>query len=67
MSNVQSLHSTANLLQFLSVRNACSNFLNKNMNAKTCVGIYLYTKTHACMKMAEKAKSYSLRHLSTVF
>ena len=58
---VHALHVTSCLPE-----NACCEFLEKNMDAKNAVGIYFYAEAHACMEMAETAKSFALRHLSTV-
>ncbi|KAG1650863.1 Kelch-like protein 2 [Nymphon striatum] len=65
-SNVQALLSAANLLEVLSVRDACCDFLEKHMDVINCVGIHCFAESHACYDLQHKAKSFILRYFSDV-
>lgn len=60
-SNVQSLLSASNLLQVLTVRYACCDFLEKHMDVINCVGIHCFAEAHACSELQDKAKACVLK------
>ncbi len=64
--NVQSLLSAANLLEVLPVRDACCEFMQRNMDASNCLGIHCFAEAHACTDLQENAKRYTLGHFPDV-
>ncbi|CAB4054301.1 KLHL20 [Lepeophtheirus salmonis] len=60
--NVQSLLSASNLLEMLSVREACCQFLGRHMDETNVLGIQNYAEAHACMDLFNQAKAYALKH-----
>ena len=65
-TNVQSLLSVANLLEVLPVRDACCQFMEKNMDETNCLGIHCFAEAHACSELQEKAKIFTLRYFPEV-
>ena len=65
-SNVQSLLSAANLLEILSVRDACCQFMNKHMDTCNCIGIHCFAETHACAQLQHESKLFALKHFTDV-
>ncbi|XP_037094385.1 kelch-like protein diablo [Pollicipes pollicipes] len=65
-SNVQSLMAASNLVQVLAVRDACSLFMEKHMDASNCLGIHCFAETMNCERLQEVAKSYALTYFSDV-
>ena len=64
--NVQSLLSAANLLEVLPVRDACCQFMERNMDETNCLGIHCFAEAHACMDLKEKAKEFTLQYFPDV-
>lgn len=64
--NVQSLLSAANLLEVLQVRDACCQFLDRNMDETNCLGIHCFAEAHACTQLMLTAKSYVLKHFQDI-
>lgn len=60
-TNVQSLLSAANLLEVLPVRDACCQFLERNMEESNCIGIHCFAEAHACIDLQQKAKQFILK------
>ena len=54
-TNVQSLLSAANLLEVLPVRDACCQFMERNMDESNCLGIHCFAEAHACDDLQRKA------------
>ncbi|GAB6025875.1 hypothetical protein CHUAL_014049 [Chamberlinius hualienensis] len=65
-STVQALLSAANLLEILPVRDACCDFMLKNMDITNCLGINIFAESHACFDMQERAKNFALRYFPEV-
>ncbi|KAK3091829.1 hypothetical protein FSP39_022975 [Pinctada imbricata] len=64
--NVQSLLSASNLLEILSVKNACCHYLEQNMDETNCVGIHCFAEVHACEDLQHKSKDYILQNFTSV-
>ncbi len=64
--NAQHLLSAANMVQIISVREACCRFLEKEMDPGNCLGIHCFAEAHMCMSLAQSAKEYTLEHFSEV-
>ena len=64
--NVQSLLSAANLLEVLPVRDACCQFMERNMDETNCLGIHCFAEAHACTDLKEKAKEFTLQYFPDV-
>jgi len=64
--NVQSLLSAANLLEVLPVRDACCQFLDKNMDESNCLGIHCFAEIHSCTDLMNKAKTFVLKHFQEI-
>lgn len=64
--NVQNLLSAANLLEVLPVRDACCQFLDKNMDETNCLGIHCFAEVHSCNELMQKAKTYVLKHFQDI-
>ena len=46
--NCQNLLSAANLLEVMPDRDACCQFLDRNMDETNCLGIHCFAKVHSC-------------------
>ena len=64
--NVQSLLSASNLLEIISVKNACCHYLEQNMDEINCVGIHCFAEVHACDDLQQKSKDYILQNFNSV-
>ena len=64
--NVQSMLSAANLLEILPVRDACCQFLDKNMDESNCLGIHCFAEIHSCTDLMNKAKTFVLKHFQEI-
>ncbi|XP_035676155.1 kelch-like protein 6 [Branchiostoma floridae] len=64
--NVQSLFQAADMLQFYEVCNKCEKFLHGNVNEKTCLGIWTLADRVSRSRLAETAKSCSLKWFEKV-
>ncbi|XP_077983153.1 kelch-like protein 20 [Glandiceps talaboti] len=64
--NVQNLLVCSNLVQLTGVRNACCEFLEKQLHPSNCIGIWHFADVHSCHDLAEKAHQYVYEHLTEV-
>ena len=64
--NAQSLLSASNMLQILAVRDACCQFLEKEMDPGNCLGIHCFAETHNCTSLAGEAKRFALENFTDV-
>uniref|UniRef100_A0A6I8QNJ3 Kelch-like family member 30 n=1 Tax=Xenopus tropicalis TaxID=8364 RepID=A0A6I8QNJ3_XENTR len=65
-SNVESLIRTSNLLSFPAVRKVCSRYLQQQMDATNCLGIWEFGETHGCPEVAAKALSFLQENFEAV-
>lgn len=65
-SNVQQLLEAADLLQIQPVRDGCLNFLDRQLDATNCFGIYLFTERHSCLTLSKKAWAFALTNFHEV-
>ena len=65
-SNVQVLLPAANLLQLVAVRDACSGFLQSQLDPTNCLGIEAFADLHACPDLKMAAHMYAQRHFVDV-
>lgn len=64
--NVQSLMCAATLLQINSVRDACCDFLCKELDASNCLGIRALADSLACERLFEVAHKFTVENFETV-
>ena len=64
--NVQALLSASNLLEILPVKEACSQYLEQNMDEANSIGIHCFAEAHACADLERKSKRYILDHFTPV-
>ena len=64
--NVQSLLPAASVLQLNDVRQACSNYLQQQLDVDNCLGIKVFAEMHSCNKLESAASVYSSHHFSEV-
>ena len=57
-SNVHSLLSAASLLQFLTVENACYDFLRNSINTNNCLDIWNLADLHDCTELLDLAENF---------
>jgi kelch-like protein 2/3 len=65
-SNVQVLLPAANLLQLAAVRDACSAFLQSQLDPTNCLGIKAFADLHACPDLKMAAHMFAQRHFVDV-
>jgi hypothetical protein len=56
---VETLLSTARLLQLTAVVDACCSFLMKQLHPSNCIGIRLFADTQGCMDLLKVAHNYT--------
>nr|XP_006812423.1 PREDICTED: kelch-like protein 24-like [Saccoglossus kowalevskii] len=64
--NVQSLLEAANLFQIIPVRDACAEFLEKQLDMHNCLGIHHFADRYSCQELCEKAWHFSLENFPEV-
>uniref|UniRef100_A0A3Q3IZR7 BTB domain-containing protein n=1 Tax=Monopterus albus TaxID=43700 RepID=A0A3Q3IZR7_MONAL len=55
-SNVQSLLEAADLLQFISVKQACEEFLIRLLDVDNCLGMHAFAQLHLCPGLEREAR-----------
>ncbi|XP_029914324.1 kelch-like protein 20 [Myripristis murdjan] len=66
-ANVQALLAAANLLDIMAVREACCNFMERQMDEMNCVGIHCFAEAHSCKMLEKRSMDYILEHFSSVY
>ncbi|UYV71071.1 KLHL17 [Cordylochernes scorpioides] len=64
--NVQALLPVASLLQIPSVREACCQFLLRQLHPSNCLGIRSFADAHACQDLHARSHKYALRNFQEV-
>ncbi|KAM4771534.1 kelch-like protein 30 [Rhinophrynus dorsalis] len=64
--NVEGLIRTSNLLQFPAVRKVCSRYLQQQMDATNCLGIWEFGETYGCPEVTAKAWSFLQENFEAV-
>ncbi|XP_053315508.1 kelch-like protein 30 [Spea bombifrons] len=64
--NVEGLIRTSNLLHFPVVRKVCSRYLQQQMDATNCLGIWEFGETHGCPEVTAKAWSFLQENFEAV-
>lgn len=64
--NVQSILSAASILQLEHLKNACSDYLYKQLAPSNCLGIKAFAEVHGCPKLVEEAKKHAVSRFSKV-
>ncbi|XP_018540283.1 kelch-like protein 23 [Lates calcarifer] len=59
-SNVQSLLEAADLLQFISVKQACEDFLIRLLDVDNCLGMHAFAQLHLCPGLEREAQRLML-------
>lgn len=59
-STVQSLLEAADLLQFLSVKRACEEFLIRLLDVDNCIGMHAFAQLHLCPGLEREARRMML-------
>lgn len=59
-SNVQSLLEAADLLQFISVKQACEEFLIRLLDVDNCLGMHAFAELHLCPGLEREARRVML-------
>ncbi|XP_076447771.1 kelch-like protein 12 isoform X2 [Babylonia areolata] len=66
VENVQELLPAACLLQLTGVREACCQFLEKQLDSTNCLGIKIFAERHGCEALWAAADRFSVRHFEEV-
>ncbi|XP_033097091.1 kelch-like protein 2 [Anneissia japonica] len=64
--NVQTLLPAASLLQLNDVRDACCDFLQRQLHPTNCLGIRAFADIHSCSNLFAHAQGYTLQHFNDV-
>lgn len=56
--NVETILSTANILQIKEVVTACCNFLASRLHPSNCIGFSLFSESQGCMDLHQIAHAY---------
>ncbi|XP_030835316.1 kelch-like protein 3 isoform X2 [Strongylocentrotus purpuratus] len=64
--NVQTLLPAASLLQLNDVRDACCDFLQKQLHPTNCLGIRAFADVHSCSELYHYGQNYTMQHFSAV-
>lgn len=64
--NAESLLEAGDMLQFHDIRDAASEFLEKNLHSSNCLGMMLLSDAHQCKRLYELSWRMCLLHYETV-
>ena len=64
--NVQSILSASSVLQFQEVKQACSEFLRRQLDTDNCLGIKVFAEAYGCNDLRKAATVYSSHYFSQV-
>ncbi|XP_063297746.1 kelch-like protein 30 [Pelobates fuscus] len=64
--NVEGLIRTSNLLHFPAVRKVCSRYLQQQMDATNCLGIWEFGETYGCPEVIAKAWAFLQENFEAV-
>ena len=64
--NVQSILSAASVLQFQEVKQACSEFLRRQLDTDNCLGIKVFAEAYGCNDLKKAATVYSSHYFTQV-
>lgn len=56
--NVETILSTANVLQITEVVKACCDFLAARLHPSNCIGISIFSESQGCMDLHQVAHNY---------
>lgn len=65
--NVETLLSTACLMQLCEVVEACSRFLAQQLHPSNCLGIAVFAEHQSCASLLQKANAYTSEHFMQVY
>jgi len=51
---------------FTGVKQACSEFLEKQLDPSNCLGIRIFAENHGCESLRQAAELYSFKHFEDV-
>ena len=54
------------LFLILGVKQACSSFLEKQLDATNCLGIKIFAEQHNCKELLQAADSFCLKHYEEI-
>ena len=66
VENVESILSTASMLQFLRVEEACYDFLSNNIEVGNCVDVWNLSELHDCHELVERVETFIRGNFSLV-
>ncbi|NXP81308.1 KLH23 protein, partial [Ramphastos sulfuratus] len=64
--NVQSLLQAADLLQFVSVKKACEQFLVRHLDTDNCIGMHSFAEYHDCSELEKESRRLLLSQFEEV-
>ncbi|CAH1237931.1 KLHL24 [Branchiostoma lanceolatum] len=64
--NAQSLLEASNLLQVLPIKDACADFLQRQLDPSNCLGILQFADTMSCQQLLKAARKYVLKEFLEV-
>ncbi|KAM6070603.1 kelch-like protein 23 isoform 2-T2 [Chlamydotis macqueenii] len=65
--NVQSLLQAADLLQFVSVKKACEQFLVRHLDTDNCIGMHSFAEYHDCPELEKESRRILLGQFEEVW
>ncbi|NXP27299.1 KLH23 protein, partial [Scytalopus superciliaris] len=65
--NVQSLLQAADLLQFVSVKKACEQFLVRHLDTDNCIGMHSFAEYHDCSELEKESRRILLWQFEEVW
>lgn len=63
---MQVLLPASSLLQMVSVREACCNFLMRQLHPSNCLGIKSFADAHSCNELHKESHRFALHHFQDV-
>nr|XP_020645128.1 kelch-like protein 23 isoform X1 [Pogona vitticeps] len=65
--NVQTLLQAADLLQFISVKQACEQFLIRHLDVDNCLGMHSFAEYHVCSELEKESRRILLSRYQEVW
>ncbi|KAI4816995.1 hypothetical protein KUCAC02_009291, partial [Chaenocephalus aceratus] len=64
--NAESLLEAGDMLEFQDIRDACAEFLERNLHPSNCLGMLLLSDAHQCIKLSELSWGMCLSNFPTI-
>ena len=67
VNNVQNLLTLSSLLQITEVVDACSEYMETQLDHLNCINLFYFSTIHNCLKLRQKCKEFIEKHFNLIY